>query len=92
MSESEIRDAVEDAAPTGFIPPAAEIVELDLAELPKNDLGNAKRLITRHGRELIHVPHVGWHGWDGRRWNFDKGESMASVRRIVLLDLAEYVV
>jgi hypothetical protein len=79
-AEARIRDAIEDAAPAGIIPPAAEIVERDLVEYPKTDVGNSARLIARHGRDLIHVRHVGWHGWDGRRWDFDKGESMASVR------------
>ncbi|MEE8173057.1 MAG: hypothetical protein V3T62_09010, partial [Alphaproteobacteria bacterium] len=77
MTESDVARAVEDAAPAGIIPPAAEIVERDLAELPKNDFGNAKRLIRRHGRELIHIRHVGWHAWDERRWDFEDGEAMA---------------
>lgn len=36
---------------------------------PRTDLGNAERLIDRHGDELRYVPKWGkWLHWDGRRW------------------------
>jgi putative DNA primase/helicase len=36
------------------------------------DLGNAERLVAKHGRDLRYVPAVGWHVWDGRRWQLDR--------------------
>jgi len=36
------------------------------------DLGNAKRLVTRHGDDLRYVhPWGKWLAWDGRRWAVD---------------------
>lgn len=39
-----------------------------LAELPRNDYGNAQRLIARHGPDMIHVDEAGWYIWDGARY------------------------
>lgn len=47
--------------------------DLERARWPRNDYGNAKRLIARHGRDLLHIPEAGWYAWDGRRWNVDLG-------------------
>ncbi|NSY12473.1 hypothetical protein G6L14_10650 [Agrobacterium vitis] len=55
-----------------------EILE-ECAALPETDIGNANRLLTRYGRYLRHVTHVGWHGFDGQRWMEDA--SGAVVRR-----------
>ncbi|MDR3438966.1 phage/plasmid primase, P4 family [Telmatospirillum sp.] len=49
-----------------------------LAWLPRNDTGNAERLLNRFGRDLIYVRDVGWHWWDGRRWAYEPGEMMAN--------------
>ncbi len=35
------------------------------------DLGNARRLIQRHGADMRHVPAWGWLCWDGKRWRQD---------------------
>lgn len=35
------------------------------------DLGNAQRLIQRHGEDLRFCPQLGWLVWDGRRWRID---------------------
>ena len=35
------------------------------------DLGNAKRLAGRFGRELRHCAVLGWFTWDGVRWKKD---------------------
>ncbi len=42
-----------------------------LAGYPLNDLGNAARLIASHGASLRYVVGIGWHAWDGRRYEFD---------------------
>lgn len=47
-----------------------------------NDTGNARRLIARHGLDLVHVEEWGWGAWDGQRWRFDDGDSRAFIRAI----------
>ena len=41
---------------------------------PHSDLGNSERLRARHGDDFVFVPGLGWHAWDGRRWDRDGGE------------------
>lgn len=38
---------------------------------PHTDLGNAERLVARHGEYLRHVPSWGWLSWNGARWERD---------------------
>lgn len=40
-------------------------------EFRASDLGNAERLIARHGHELRFAPGIGWLAWDGSRWARD---------------------
>lgn len=40
---------------------------------PLNDIGNAKRLIAQHGAALRYVVGIGWHVWDGKRYQYDPG-------------------
>ncbi len=35
------------------------------------DLGNARRLVERHGHDLLYTGALGWLVWDGRRWSCD---------------------
>jgi putative DNA primase/helicase len=58
----------------------AEPLDLSLSRLPRNDLGNALRMLRRWGDGLIYVINVGWHGWDGKRWNQAHGEFVARER------------
>jgi putative DNA primase/helicase len=47
------------------------------ASWPTTDLGNAERLVARHGANLRHVAGLGWYAWDGKRWKRDAdGEAM----------------
>ena len=78
VNEHAISTAVEDAPQAAVLPPEAEPVDRDLAELPKNDVGNAKRLIARAGRNILYVRNQGWHAWDDRRWAFEDGEARAA--------------
>jgi putative DNA primase/helicase len=32
------------------------------------DLGNAERLVARHGEDVRYVAGLGWLAWDGKRW------------------------
>lgn len=43
-------------------------INVNLASVERNDLGNARRLMSRHGQDLKYILDVGWHYWDGRRW------------------------
>ena len=38
---------------------------------PLTDLGNAERLVARHGADLRYVPQWGAMVWDGKRWTLD---------------------
>lgn len=41
------------------------------AGFPLNDTGNGKRFALYCGEQALHVPRVGWHIWDERRWKLD---------------------
>lgn len=43
----------------------------EAAALPINDLGNGQRFVLHFGEDVIFVPRVGWHVWDGRVWQID---------------------
>jgi putative DNA primase/helicase len=58
-------------------PDAADRLDLDLAKLPRNDYGNAMRLLRREGDNLLFVDEIGAHVWDGRRWSAEGGEYRA---------------
>jgi putative DNA primase/helicase len=48
------------------------------------DAGNADRLVDLHGHDLIYVPGIGWHVWNGQRWEHDDaGELMRRARNVV---------
>nr|WP_281432946.1 phage/plasmid primase, P4 family [Aestuariivirga litoralis] len=38
---------------------------------PQNDIGNARRFIKRHGRDVLHVQNVAYFAWDEKRWAED---------------------
>ena len=50
-----------------------------------SDLGNAYRLVRRHGEDLHHVPELGaWCTWDGTRWLEDiTGDVMRKAKTVV---------
>lgn len=37
----------------------------------RTDLGNAERLVGRHGTDIRHCGQLGWLCWDGQRWRRD---------------------
>ena len=41
------------------------------AAFPINDLGNGQRFVLHFGEDVMYVPRVGWHVWDGRVWQVD---------------------
>lgn len=54
-----------------------EGIDRDLADLALNDMGNAERLIGRFGEDILFADEVGWHVWDGRRFQREAGEDEA---------------
>lgn len=52
----------------------------ELAQELQNDTGNARRLIARHGADLVYVNEWGWGAWDGARWRFDDGDARALIK------------
>jgi putative DNA primase/helicase len=50
-------------------------------EIHLTDLGNARRVVARHGYDLRHChPWKSWHVWDGSRWAQD--QTAEAVRRV----------
>ncbi|MCS0501392.1 phage/plasmid primase, P4 family [Ancylobacter mangrovi] len=56
----------DDGPPPGFAPEDPALIAC--AGEPQNDIGNGRRLRHRHGADLLFVPNLGWHRWDGTRW------------------------
>ncbi len=51
---------------------AAEVVKLPPSGIKLTELGNAERLVARHGEDLRYChPWRRWYVWDGRRWQPD---------------------
>ena len=46
-------------------------------EIHRCQLRIAMRLAAAEQGRLLHVPGLGWHGWDGYRWALDQGERIA---------------
>jgi len=63
-----IRTAVDGATIIRFAGGGTNI-DLELAKKERNDLGNADRLIARHGNDFLFVRDVGAHTWAGTHWN-----------------------
>lgn len=62
-------------------PPEGEPGKIGLAALmPLNDFGNGQRFVLHFGDDLIFVPRIGWHGFDGCRFALDPDE--IAVRRL----------
>lgn len=76
MSDDDVRRVLDDASEPEPLAPD----DLELADLAWNDLGNAQRLLKRHGHDLSYVERVGMHVWDDRRWNVDGGDFEAQKR------------
>lgn len=59
--------------------------------LQRNDLGNGQRYVLHFGKDVMFVPRVGWHVWDGRVWQVDPDmiRARALAQRLPELVLAE---
>ena len=50
-----------------------EILQLCMEET-QTDYGNGRRLLHRFGNDVLYVENIGWHIFDGRRWERDAQE------------------
>jgi putative DNA primase/helicase len=67
--EEAMRQATEDVYRRNGRAPAEKAPPQDFH---LTDLGNAERLVARHGRDMRHcAPLGGWLVWDGQRWRLD---------------------
>jgi len=48
-------------------------LDRELGGFPRNDLGNARRLIKRFGDRLLYVQEFGWFWWCGTHWSLEHG-------------------
>lgn len=49
------------------------VIEVTVSDFPLTDIGNAERLVDRHGEDLHYChPWHTWLVWDGKRWTEDK--------------------
>ncbi|WP_299393249.1 phage/plasmid primase, P4 family [Pelagibius sp.] len=80
--EAGIRDAIDQAEVVEFPQGGGDGDSLNLAcaYLPKNDVGNAKRLIKRYGPDLTYVEGIGWFCWEGTHWDGERGDLEAQLR------------
>jgi P4 family phage/plasmid primase-like protien len=64
------------AQPTarGARKPTAGVAMPHDADLEYTDMGNAARLVQRHGHEWRYVPNIGSFFWNGRHWEEDDEE------------------
>lgn len=70
-----------DFTPDGPPPEGSDADKLRLAATyPINDLGNGQRFVLHFGEDLMFVPRVGWHVWDGGVWAIDP-DMIASRRK-----------
>ncbi len=74
MSAEDVLDVLERAAPARRDEADDPALDPQLYREPRNDIGNARRLVRRFGRSLIHVPDLGWHAWVGTHWSRSEGD------------------
>jgi putative DNA primase/helicase len=77
-----------DFTPDGVAPVDSDLERLrQAAALPINDLGNGQRIVLHFGDDVMFVPRVGWHVWDGRVWAVDPDMMLTRRKAQNLYDL-----
>ena len=67
----------EEVGPEPLIPETLHDGEIDWDVLQRcaaedqNDVGNARRLMHRHGQDILHIQNVDFFAFDGKRWKED---------------------
>lgn len=68
--------------------PGEDEEEIAAAKLGLTDLGNAKRLVKKHGKDIRYCPAwSSWMVWDGRRWERDATKEIDRRARTVVNEL-----
>lgn len=64
------------------LPPqdTGDFLEYLARNFPLDDAGNARRLLARHGDDLVYVEGMGWHAWTGTHWSGEEGARIAERR------------
>lgn len=82
VGEAAIREAI--AGAQGFDMHQADVFmlkedehDLTCARYLLNDVGNARRLMTRFGKDLMYVRELGWLAWTGTHWSRQDGPRLA---------------
>lgn len=65
-------------------PEEPERSDLDLAKLPRNDIGNAERLVARRGADIVHVDNQGWFNFCGTHWRAPLAKKAPEVTAIAM--------
>lgn len=60
-------------------PGAADPFNLELANLPRNDMGNAERFRRRYGALFMVVKNIGWFFYTGTHWSREDGLIEAAI-------------
>lgn len=86
-----LEDRIDATPPAVRRASALEVSVMSGAERHYTDLGNARRLVAIHGRDLRYCQSFGaWFFWDGRRWLKDEsGEVFRRAKRVVLAMCAD---
>ena len=73
------------------IVPALDVDDVLLGEgSHRGQVRMAYRLAERYAGRLLHVPRIGWHAWDGKRWAKDeKGAATRAVLSVLRRALSE---
>lgn len=88
-----IRRALQQGAADPYVPQTAPDMPENTGEVHRGQLRMAMRLAARYAGSLLYAHGIGWHVWDGTRWDRDRdGASMRAVRdtlREALFEIAD---
>ncbi|MDX2235596.1 MAG: hypothetical protein NW200_13950, partial [Hyphomonadaceae bacterium] len=59
---------------------SAPVDDRALADLGRDDIGNAERFIARVGGDVRETQRLGVFVWDGRRWALDDGAVAVTIK------------
>ena len=61
----------------------------DVAVFHLSDLGNARRLVARHGQDIRYVSGIGWLVWDGCRFRRDDSGGVVRLAKETVTSMFE---
>ncbi len=75
-----VRQIINNAKVVRFPGGGGDEINLILAEKERNDIGNAERLLARHGQDLLHVREMGWRQWTKTHWSLEGADEVVKQR------------